>query len=124
MNEEQMARRLSRRLNQGLPDLDDRTTRKLAHARKLALARQRPASTSRLVTTLGGLQDYLFSPRRRLLLSGIALLIGMAISFYWHAQSVIDDMEDVDSALLSDDIPPEAFLDKGFKAWLDSSSQR
>ena len=36
-----------------------------------------------------------------------------------------DDLEDLDSALLSDDLPINAYLDKGFHSWLaDTSLQR
>jgi hypothetical protein len=54
----------------------------------------------------------------------VALLLGMWISFYWHGLQYVTELEEVDSALLADDLPPEAFLDNDFFEWLkDDSSE-
>jgi len=50
------------------------------------------------------------------------LLLVLATGFYWQAQNSLSDLEDVDSALLADDLPVSAYLDKGFDAWLHGSS--
>ncbi len=48
----------------------------------------------------------------------------MWISFYWHSVQYVTELEEVDSALLADDLPPEAFLDNDFFEWLkDDSSE-
>ena len=48
----------------------------------------------------------------------------MWIAFYWHSVQYVTELEEVDSALLSDDLPPEAFLDNDFFEWLkDDSSE-
>jgi len=53
-----------------------------------------------------------------------ALLLGMWISFYWHSMEYVAELEEVDSALLTDDLPPDAFLDNDFFEWLkDDSSE-
>ncbi len=54
-----------------------------------------------------------------------ALLLGMWISFYMDSNKYISEIEEVDSALLSDNLPPEAFLDNDFFEWLkdDTSAE-
>ena len=56
---------------------------------------------------------------------GLALLLGMWISFYLDSVNYITALEEVDSALLADDLPPEAFLDNDFFEWLkdDTSAE-
>ena len=60
----------------------------------------------------------------RHILAVLALLLGMWISFYIDSINYVTQVEEVDSALLSDDLPPEAFLDKDFFQWLkDDTSE-
>ncbi|WP_269460294.1 DUF3619 family protein [Polynucleobacter necessarius] len=42
-------------------------------------------------------------------------LIGIA---QWQDDSRINDIAEVDAALLSDDVPPDAYADNGFMAFL------
>ena len=64
------------------------------------------------------------APYLKQILAIVALLLGMWISFYWHSVQYITELEEVDSALLTDDIPPEAFMDNDFFEWLkDDSSE-
>ena len=52
----------------------------------------------------------------------VALLLGMWLSFYWHSVQYVTELEEVDSALLADDLPPDAFLDDDFISWLTDDS--
>jgi len=58
----------------------------------------------------------------RQILAVLALLLGMWISFYLDSVNYITALEEVDSALLSDDLPPEAFLDNDFFEWLKDNT--
>ena len=63
-------------------------------------------------------------PYLKQILAVLALLLGMWISFYWHSVQYVNALEEVDSALLTDDLPPDAFLDNDFFEWLvDDSSE-
>ena len=65
-----------------------------------------------------------YVPYLKQALAVLALLLGMWMSFYWHSIQYITEQEDVDSALLTDDLPPDAFLDNDFFEWLkDDSSE-
>jgi hypothetical protein len=56
---------------------------------------------------------------------GLALLIALAAVFgyqQWQAYQQLKDIEDTDAAILSSDLPIDAFLDRGFPNWLKTSS--
>ena len=59
----------------------------------------------------------------RTLIAAFALLAGVMFTYYWNNFEQAAENAEIDSALLSDDLPPAAYLDKGFQAWLDRSSQ-
>lgn len=126
MNEEHFGSRIRHALNHSAADIPLAASRRLEAARHLALARQkqssaelRTAGAGSLSIKLGGQTPYL-----KQVLAIVALLLGMWISFYWHSVQYITELEEVDSALLSDDLPPEAFMDDDFFAWLkDDTSE-
>ena len=124
MREEQYASRIRKALNQGLQDISPASSRRLEAARHLALSRQKKPQAQLAMAGAGRGHGFTFGhdhPYLRNLLSVIALLIGMWIAFYWHSHQYVSEIGDVDSALLSDDLPPEAFLDKDFFEWLKDS---
>ena len=49
----------------------------------------------------------------------LALIVGMASAWYWNEVQNAEDAGDVDTALLSDDLPVAAYTDAGFSAWLE-----
>jgi hypothetical protein len=124
MNEERYAYRVRQALNHGLKDIPPSASRRLEAARHLALAKQKQANP--LVALAGNGAHALGSgspPRYlRQILSVVALLLGMWLSFYWHSVQYVTELQDVDSALLADDLPPEAFLDNDFFEWLKDDS--
>ena len=60
----------------------------------------------------------------RLLLSGLLLVLGLLATNYWYqaqqAQQAEETLE-IDAAVLTGDLPIDAYMDKGFDAWLKSS---
>lgn len=126
MNEERYAYRVRQTLNFGLKDIPPAASRRLEAARHLALARQKQAAPQLVTAGTGvlSLSTSVYTPYFKQALAVIALLLGMWISFYWHSVQYVTELEDVDSALLTDDLPPDAFLDNDFFEWLkDDSSE-
>jgi hypothetical protein len=126
MNEERYAYRVRQTLNFGLKDIPPAASRRLEAARHLALARQKQAEPQLVTAGTGilSLSTSVYTPYFKQALAVIALLLGMWISFYWHSVQYVTELEDVDSALLTDDLPPDAFLDNDFFEWLkDDSSE-
>lgn len=124
MNEERYAYRVRQALNHGLKDISPAASRRLEAARHLALSKQK--QTARQLAMAGhgssssGSGSHL--PYFKQIIAILALLVGMWLSFYWQSVQYTSDLEEVDSALLSDDLPPEAFLDNDFFEWLKDNS--
>lgn len=124
MNEERYGNRIRQALNHGIKDISPASARRLEAARHQALARQKQTAPELVIAgnTRGSFHFGLDAPYARQILAIMALLIGMWISFYWHSVQYITELEEVDSTLLSDDLPPEAFLDNDLFEWLQDDS--
>ena len=122
MNEVQFARRVAVTLDSGLRQLDSNTSARLSAMRHQALARQKLGAVHQ--TRFAGLVEVLHNGRENFTpwLAAIVLLVALAIGFYWQTQDAFNELEDVDSALLADDLPLGAYLDKGFDTWLQGNS--
>jgi hypothetical protein len=111
-------------LNVGLTQLDKPIIASLHDARQAALAR---AFTPQFSLAAAGRHSLVWCEgHMRPFLMALALAVAIVCGNYLMSAQRLDDLEDVDSALLSDDLPIDAYLDKGFHSWLaaDSSSQR
>lgn len=125
MNELQFANKLRKALNESAR-VDASVAERLRAARERALERQglEPAPISGLVwggNTLGRLGGPSgFSLR---VLVPIAVLVsGLAVIWGWQQGVRVAEVEEIDVLLLTDELPPEAYLDKGFEAWLKRRS--
>jgi hypothetical protein len=115
MNENKL-RLLLNRATPVRPEIAER----LRRARELALERQRPepapvvAWADNVVGNLGGWGGVAL----RVLLP-LALLVGTGVAFYsWQQNQRAAEVEEIDSMLLTDDLPIDAYLDRGFQSWL------
>ena len=129
MTEEHFAYQIRQQLNQGLNELPPATLRRLEAARHYSVDRLTRSVEQPVLSLAGqGMRNlpahrfFRFSSARPLLAT-LALLLGMAIAMAWQNQRLITDLEDIDSAVLTDALPPEAFLDNDFAAWLSDSSE-
>lgn len=52
-----------------------------------------------------------------------AVLATVLAGDYWVTWSRVNSLQEVDTALLIDDLPIDAYLDADFKAWLQQDSQ-
>lgn len=128
MKEERFGFRVRQALNHGLKDISPAASRRLEAARHLAISRQKQTVPAFSLAGEGlsslSLRGHAGFPYSRQILAILALLVGMWLSFYWHSTQYIAELEAVDSALLADDLPPEALLDRDIFEWLkDDSSQ-
>ena len=124
MKEERYASRVRQALNHGLNDIPPAASRRLEAARHLALSRQKQAAPEMVLAHSGSrsLSSQSHLPYLKQLMAIAALLMGMWISFYWQSTQYVSALEEVDSALLADDLPPEAFMDNDFFEWLKDDS--
>jgi hypothetical protein len=118
-HEPQFGNRIRHLLNQGEP-LDPSVSARLRAARELALARQKPEGAQGLVWA-GGILGRLggFSGLSlRLIVPLIALAIGLAAVYAWEQKQRAAEVEELDALVLTGELPIDAYLDRGFEAWL------
>jgi hypothetical protein len=125
MNEHNLGYRIRQILNQGL-DLDAEKLARLKAAREQALARQRVAAPRTVLAwadnlTGGGLggSASVFS---RFLLPAAMLILGLIAVNTWQQSQAVQELVEIDSGVLTSDLPIDAYLDRGFDAWLKRSS--
>ena len=124
MNEElQLALKIKQVLNHGAENLNPAAARRLFEARQKALAAHTAPVAGLGLAGFGGFLSDTFMHRGRTFLAGMALCAGVVGTYYWNQFEQAKENEEIDSALLSDELPPEAYLDRGFQAWLEKSSQ-
>ena len=123
MNDElNLTRTIREVLDHGTDSLDRDTADRLYAARQMALARQRVAVSGFSLAGIGHFATDTVLGHGRSLLAALALVVGVAGTYVWTHFEQAAEHEEVDSALLADDLPPAAFLDKGFQAWLERNS--
>jgi hypothetical protein len=114
-------------LNQGIDGLDQRVVARLQDLRQTALNSQKVLVTGLRLAGSGSNMDFSLFASARNLVAIVAMLVGATGTYYWNAFELAQEYEEIDSALLADELPPSAYLDRGFQAWLerasDSSSQ-
>lgn len=110
-------------LNQGVDGLDRKTALRLYEARQKALSHQKAAVSGLSLAGVGSFATETLPTYGRTLIAALALTVGVVCTYYWNHFEQAAENEEIDSALLSDDLPPAAYLDKGFQAWLDRSPQ-
>lgn len=125
MNTEELrfARKVSHILDQGAGGLDRKILARLHEGRQKALERQTVAVGGLNFAGVGHFATTRFPSYARTLVAAFALLAAVVFTYYWNSFEQAAENAAVDSALLSDELPPAAYLDKGFQAWLERSSQ-
>lgn len=109
-------------LNQGVDALDEKVVRRLHDARQVALRSQRVPVAGLRIAGIGHTVEFAFLANARNLLAVLALGVGVMGTYYWNAFEQARENEEIDSALLADELPPSAYLDRGFQAWLERAS--
>ncbi len=124
MNEHNLGYRVRQILNHGLA-LDAEKLARLKMAREQAIARQRVAAPRRMLQWADNLTGNLGASGSlvsRLLLPTAVLVLGLIAINTWRQSQLALEIEEVDTAVLTSDLPLDAYLDKGFDAWLKRSS--
>lgn len=118
MNEHQFGDKVRQILNRSAQP-DSRILERLRMAREQALAHKKPESAPALAWAgnFGG-RDGGFGSWTRVVVPLALLVIGLAGLYTWQQKQKVADVEELDAQLLSDDLPIDAYLDKGFEVWL------
>jgi hypothetical protein len=124
MNEMQFGNKVRQVLNRGLVGVESGNAERLRAARERALARQRPepspamAWADNVVGRVGGWSGVAW----RVLLPIAMLVVALAGVQYWQSSQRVAEIEEIDAQLLTDDLPIDAYLDRGFQNWLKQRS--
>ncbi len=126
MNELHFAYKIRQHLNRGLKELPEGTLKRLESARERALAQQKVSVPQSVLAGVGNFvqQQVVDNLHIKQVLLALVVVFGITSYTYWYADQSITELEIIDSALLSDDLPIAAFTDKGFDAWLKSSASQ
>jgi hypothetical protein len=118
MSERQFALHVCQHLDHGTATLPPPVADGLMDARQLALAHLRPARHG-MLATLGGVDLHTLAWGGRMLLLSAALVLLAVAAAHVKEERRARELADVDVALLADDLPIHAYLDRGFSRWLD-----
>lgn len=111
-------------LNAGLTGFERPATERLFEARQKALARYSERHAQKGLALAGHNALTWMQDSLRPFLLAVGLVSLLAAGHYIMSLERIAEIEEVDSALLADDLPIDAYLDKGFDKWLSDSSER
>lgn len=125
MNELNFGMKVRQALNEGLradAGVPPRVAGRLRAARERALEARKPELEAQpalevagnALGRLGGLGGLSL----RVLLPVAVVLAGLFGIYTWQQEQRAADVEEIDTRLLTDDLPLDAYLDKGFEAWL------
>jgi hypothetical protein len=118
------ANKITTYLDRGAAELKAGTAYKLQLARQAALARLTdPKRQTRAQWALAGAGTgtvggggFRFGARLGL---AVLLVVGAVVGYQqWQAYQQLRDIEETDAAILSSDLPIDAYLDRGFQNWL------
>lgn len=131
-NDREIARKITGYLDAGTRELKTGTAYRLQQARAAALARlQDPVRASEMALagaggSLGAGRPFYAQARFWI---GVALIAAAGFGWqqwqsYQALNEAIHEAEEIDVQLLSSDLPIDAYLDRGFQAWLKTAGQR
>ena len=124
MNEKQFGFRIKQTLNLGL-NLDEPTLERLKAARLTALLKHQATSPELVFATAnnaGRIYGDAYSVAIRIVLPLIFLILGLYASNHWYQAQLQEEIIEIDTEVLTGDLPMDAYLDKGFDLWLKRSS--
>jgi hypothetical protein len=122
MNERELGYKIKQQLDQAL-HLKPAELKRLKVAREQALARQRLSEPVFALAWVDAVVGRLSGnpASAGVVLAGAALILALIGVQYWQQQPSVEEIEEIDAALLTSDLPINAYLDKSFDTWLKRS---
>lgn len=122
-SEHALAAKIARLLDQGVNELDPALSTKLLVARKQALGHYKEQRAPAWAPAwAGGAVARVTEPHHfnfRMLAATVAFVAAFACALAWQSLTQGgSEMAEVDVGLLTDDLPINAYLDRGFDSWL------
>lgn len=122
MNESKFGYQIKQQLDQAL-DLDAAALSRLKVARQQALVRQRVSEPVFVLAWADALVGRLSGnpASASIVLAGAALILALVGIQYWQRAPSVEELAEIDAALLTSDLPINAYLDNSFDTWLKRS---
>ena len=122
MKESKFGYQIKQQLDQTL-DLEPAALKRLKAAREQALARQRVTEPVFVLAWVDAVVGRLSGnpASAGIALAGAALILALVGIQYWQQQPSVEEIEEIDAAILTGDLPINAYLDKSFDTWLKRS---
>lgn len=125
MNELHFAYKVRQHLNRGLHEMRPEAADRLAVARQIALSRQKRTAPQSVLAAAGSHFHFQFENLRfKQFVAALALATCAVAASFWVADQRVNELSEIDSALLADELPISAFTDKGFSAWLKQAASQ
>ena len=125
--ENELARRIVQHLDYGVDHLEPGVRERLLAVRKNALSKYREQPVPVTALAWAGQAAARFTEHRfygtRHLAAVSALVLALVGVAYWQSTAPVNDLAELDTGLLTDELPINAYLDKGFDSWLKRSSR-
>lgn len=123
--EARFGRRVAARLSAGTDAMPHDISERLRVARAQAVARRKQTDRPAAVVVNAGGAAVLGSvwwSRFGAVLPLVALVVGLVSISVWQEDQRFKELAEVDSALLTDDLPPAAYTDPGFAQFLKTEA--
>ena len=127
--EHDLAKRIVGYLSEGARNLDPTAAERLLAARKVALSHYQheaaPAWSWVWATqAMGRITEDRRTGGLQMLIAVAALIAALIGGVYWQNYTTQgNELAELDAGLLTDELPINAYLDKGFESWLKRSSR-
>jgi hypothetical protein len=105
-------------LNQSTDALSDKISVRLYEARCDALRHQAVPVHAVSIAGFGLVLSRTLQNHFRMILALLSLAVGAIGVQLWQNSQEAAELADIDSELLSDEVPPSAYTDQGFMEWL------
>lgn len=126
MNDQEIANKIAGYLDAGASGLKTGTAYRLQLAREQALARLAEPEHASQLAMAGAGSFHGGRPSRMLtdvrIWIGILLIVAGTLFYqYWQTAQQTREIVETDAAILTSDLPIEAYVDRGFQNWLKRS---
>jgi len=120
IDEQRFGRRVAHLLSESASQVDPAVLVRLRQARKSAVAVRK---RSRFDLIPHRFDWGMMSASLRPALAAMLVVAVFAAGDYFNKQHTLAQRSEVETALLADDLPIDAYLDQGFRAWLQNESR-
>ena len=125
LQNDELAAKIAALLDQGTQEIDSKTADKLLAARKEALAHFRQEAEYAWMPAVAGrggrlgrlLEPFNHNLRAGFFLIALLLTLGGFVAWQTFGQQG-SEIAEIDEALLTDELPINAYLEKGFDSWV------